>query len=518
MQSTTALWERAQRAESAENRREARALYEQIIELDPRHVPARLRLSRLDQFADDYRSSKAHVLVAAEALEAKRSVRNLAYVTARLLEFSEEERAARIVLAADWSDPDVVRQAPVLAQHLSLAGRYDETLRFLDEMSRRAGSHPLLIFTRANVLRYVGDMQGAERGYEACIAIAPTFADAHLALATHSHAQPAFARIPRLRDALSCSAKDGLEEAQLSYALFHELDVAGDTQQAWAALARGMAIMRRRVVFDSQVESARLNAWMQISLDLRQIEESSQPRPLFIVGMPRTGTTLLDRMLSNHSQIASAGERNDFMAAVSDVTGRFFSSAAGRSPNDLPRSIDLGRIGKNYLERLRPRGRDARFVIDKNPQNLFNVPLILAALPQARVLCLLRNSMDACFSNLKELFHGNAYSYSYDMREVAGHCLRATGWMDHWRRMAPHAFGIVSYENLVSHPQKSLEGIARFLGLDPEANLHEVTRNRDPVSTASSSQVREAVHARGIDAWRRYGDYLQPLRESLGMQ
>lgn len=515
MESATELWARAQRAESEGGRREARALYEQILETEPHHVPARLRMSRLDQFADAYRDSKAHVTIAAEACEVHRSVRNIAYVTARLLEFAEEERVARIIMSVDWSDPHVIRQSPSLAQHLWLTGRYEDTLRFLDEMDKRAGRHPLLIFTRANVLRYLGDMERAEQQYEACIEVAPGFADAHLALATHSRARPARARVTRIRDALSQAPAGGLQQAQLWYALFHELDAADDCDAAWEALGRGMEIMRRHVAFDPQQQAARLREWLQVTPPARETDPG-EIVPIFVVGMPRTGTTLLDRMLSNHSKITSAGERNDFAAAVSEVSGRFYWSATQREAGDLPTRIELDKVRQLYLQRLHTRAQGARFVIDKNPQNLFNLPLILAAIPQARVLCLLRNSMDACFSNLKEMFHGGAYPYSYAMEDVAAHCLHAMHWIEHWQRIAPHAVGIVAYENLVLHSESSIAGVVRFLGLEAEENLHDITRNDAPVSTASSSQVRQAVHSRAVEAWRRYESHLQPLRKSLG--
>ena len=129
----------------------------------------------------------------------------MSYVTARLLEFAEEERVADIILGANTSDQNVVRQSPSLAQHLWLTGRYAATLRFLDAVGTHAGAHPLLTYTRANVLRYLGDMAGAQREYEACIAMAPDFADAHWSLATHSKGEPPAARTSSGRSALRAS-------------------------------------------------------------------------------------------------------------------------------------------------------------------------------------------------------------------------------------------------------------------------------------------------------------------------
>lgn len=469
-------------------------------------------MSRFEQFADRYLAAKEHVQRAADAIRGGHGTRVVGYVTARLLEFAEEGAVASTILSLDWSDPDVIRQSPVLAQHLWLAGRYEDTLRFLD----RVPAHHLLSFTRANVLRYLGDMPGAEREYEACLALSPDFADAHWALATHARARPPLARIARIRAALENVPDDGIEQAHLFYALFREYDAADDTVEAWSALSQGAAIMRKRLVFDSQQETARMETLMRIPVSTQQSATDVLPVPIFIVGMPRTGTTLLDRILGNHSLVASLGERNDFPAAVSEASGRFFRSALQGNHRGLLPQLDFSRAGSAYLQRLQTIAPQERYVIDKNPQNLFNLPIILQALPNARVLCLRRESLDACFSNLKELFHGDAYPYSYALEDLAEHCLRVRRWMEHWGSVAPQSVRIVDYEDIVKDPESAIAAVLDFVGLPMQAGLDDITRNSAPVSTASSSQVRESIHDRGIGAWKRYEQHLQPLRARLG--
>jgi tetratricopeptide (TPR) repeat protein len=472
-------------------------------------------MSRYEQFADRYLAAKEHARQAAIAIRERHGTQLVGYVSARLLEFAEEGEAAAIILSLDWSDPEVIRQSPVLAQHLWLAGRYDDTLRFLDAVAGRVPAHHLLSFTRANVLRYLGDMAGAEREYETCLRLSPHFADAHWALATHARAEPPLARVPRIREALKHTPDGGLAQAHLFYALFREYDAANDTDEAWAALSQGAAIMRKQLVFDSQQETAGMDALMRIAAPKPQSAPDVTPMPVFIVGMPRTGTTLLDRILGNHSLVTSLGERNDFAAAVSHATGRFFGSALHGDQRELPQ-LDWRRAGELYLQRLRSIAAEARYVIDKNPQNLFNIPFILRALPNARVLCLRRDPMDACFSNLKELFQGGAYPYSYALDDLAGHCLRVRRWTEHWATVAPQSVRIVDYEDIAGDPGAAIAPVLDFAGLEMESGLHEITRNSTPVSTASSSQVRESIHTRGIGAWKRYERQLQPLRARLG--
>lgn len=474
-------------------------------------------MARLEQLADRYLEAKQHVWRAADAVREHSSTRDMGYVTARLLQFAEEGAVVSLIRSVDWSDPNVVRQSAVLAQHLWLAGDYRCALDFLDAVTGQVRPNHLLTFTRANVLRYLGDMQAAETAYEACLALAPDFPDAHWAVATHSKSQPPLARVQRIRDALSRVKPNGIEQAHLFYALFREYDAADEREEAWAALSRGAEIMKRRLAFDSQLEASRLEAVMRLPVSLPEVVTNGELVPIFILGMPRTGTTLLDRIVSNHSAVKTLGERNDFSAAVSEASGHFFRSPLHGDRLQLMSELDAGRVGRLYELRLRELAEGSRYVIDKNPQNLFNLPIILQALPAARVLCLQRDPMDACFSNLKELFQADAYPYSYALNDLADHCLRVRRWIEHWQTVAPRSVRIVSYEDLVRAPEATTAQVLDFLGLEKQEGLHEITRNSAPVSTASSSQVRESIHERGIGAWKRYERQLQPLLERLGV-
>ena len=524
MQPVTESWRQAQQLEAAGAWDQVRPHYASILATEPDHVPARLRMSRLEQRDGHYRHAREHALLAAGSVRSGAGVRHAAYVSARLLEFAEEAEAAALVLALDWSDAEVIRQSPVLAQHLWLAGRYADALRLVDAMARHAPDHPLLLLTRANVLRFMGRMDEAEQQYEACLARSPDLADAHWALATHSRARPAMSRVDRLLQSLQRQQADPIARAHLLYALFREYDAAGDIGNAWDALSRGAALMRDGVPYDGQREAACMEAMMRLPAGSearrtpQQEEDAEGAQPVFIVGMPRTGTTLLDRILGNHADVHSLGERNDLSAAISEAGDRFFRSALEADVVALLQTADAGEIGRRYLQRVAGDSPSAQRLIDKNPLNLFSIPVILQALPHARIICLRRDPMDACFSNLKELFQGGAYSYSYALEDLAGHCLRAHRWMAHWQAAAPASVRVVDYERLVEDPEGVSAGLLDFLGLAPQPGLHEITRNQAPVSTASSSQVREDVHRRAVGAWRRYEAQLQPLRESLERQ
>lgn len=245
---------------------------------------------------------------------------------------------------------------------------------------------------------------------------------------------------------------------------------------------------------------------------------SSGPVPIFIVGMPRTGTTLLDRVLGNHPEVVSLGERNDLEAAISEVSDHFYQGGLRESRWEKLEGIDPAAVGARYLERLAPMIKGSRCFIDKNPQNFFNVGLILRALPQARIICVRRDPMDACFSNLKELFEGGAYPYSYAFEDLAAHHAGFEKLMAQWMADSRGAMHVLDYEALVRNGDETLRELLVFCGLAPTMNMLDITANAAPVSTASSSQVRSPIHDRSIGAWRRYASPLEPLRLMLEAQ
>jgi hypothetical protein len=179
------------------------------------------------------------------------------------------------------------------------------------------------------------------------------------------------------------------------------------------------------------------------------------------------------------------------------------------------RTMDYRKAGALYLQRISSSVRGDGFFIDKNPQNFFNIGLILRALPQARILCLRRDPMDACFSNLKEMFEGGAYPYSYGLEGLAAHHGVFEDLLAHWQRVAPESVHVVRYEDLVVDGEEALRKVLAYCGLEAASGMLDITANQAPVSTASSSQVRQPIHAQGIGAWKRYSRQLEPLQRLL---
>jgi len=176
--------------------------------------------------------------------------------------------------------------------------------------------------------------------------------------------------------------------------------------------------------------------------------------------------------------------------------------------------MDLAKVGERYLDHVAWRARGKRFIVDKLPANFLNAGFIAAALPQAKIVHLVRDPMDACFSNLKEIFSGVA-RYSYDQQDMADYCADYHALMAHWRARFPDRILDVGYADLVRDPEHTLARVAAFCGMsEMTIGAAEAAENK-PITTASSAQVRGEIHQRGLGAWTRYAPQLEPLRRRL---
>lgn len=515
-------WRRARGLETEGNLVAAKAIYESILKLEPHRLYVRQRLSAIEQAMGHYRASREHALKAADAVRRARW-NDLATVTRRLLTFDEVDLVHDLILGTDWNHPEILKNSAILSQHLWLTDHVAEALRLIDVASVRAPSSHVLSYSRANALRYCGRMQEATAEYERCLQLAPNYASAHWSLAYHEKASPPGARIDRIKKALSATAENTIDQAYLCYALFKEYDNAGETGLAWASLEAGARIKRQSIQYDPALEQQGFEALQQLmtrDFMCRDVSADASARaPIFIVGLPRTGTTLLERILGSHSQMVAGGELNDFNSALCWEADSFLGGTMVPGIVERVRDIDFAQVGRIYMQRTEKKAKGSSFLVDKNPMNFVNAGFIGKALPNAKIICLNRAPMDACLSNMKELFGSDVYGYSYDLTELAEHYVRFNRLRQHWQETMPDQFHVVDYESLVADPLGTTEQVMKFCGVPFEPDCIDITRNEAPVSTASSSQVRQPINAKGVEAWRKYARQLEPLesriRESL---
>ncbi len=309
------------------------------------------------------------------------------------------------------------------------------------------------------------------------------------------------------------------EAVYIYFALAKELEDLGEYKQSFSALKSGSALQRQLVNFDLSEEVTNIKNVLNTfqPADFAGIpDSSSQDSPIFIVGMPRTGTTLVERIVSQGEGIRSAEETYDFTMAFSSVINNYITANPDRNLNPLSAAleVDYGEIADKYQSSMQGMfGKAARYM-DKTPFNFLYCGLIKKAFPKARILHLVRDPMDTCFAVFKTLF-AKAYYFSYDLDELADYYIAYRQLMDHWHQLMPGAILDVRYEELVSNPLDVSKRIADYVGLNWSSELIEVQNITGQSSTASAAQAREPIYTSSVSRWRHFETELEPVRRKL---
>jgi Tfp pilus assembly protein PilF len=398
-----------------------------------------------------------------------------------------------------------------------LAGNLEASRQWHQKAVAKDDQHVPFLINLANSHLYHGEQQAAERILRNCIDIQPNNPQVHWML-SGTYTAMSMQHVNEMRTLLE-SELHPRSIAYFEYAIGKECEDQQDWQSAGDAFERGAAARRKTVAYDEAAEIELFATAEQLFtkdwLDKQQAGPDNSA-PIFIVGEPRTGTTLLDRIIGAHSAVASAGELRHFGYALRQVTRahepRQFTAGLLRSAA----SADLAAIGNAYLVSISGLC-DAPRISDKLPFNYLYLPLIVAALPGAKILHMTRDPMDTCLAIYKQNF-ADAYLYSYDQQELARHYVRYAHLMNIWRERLPGRFLDVSYEGLVSNTEIVARQVCDYLDLPWEENCLRYYGDQGTVTTASAAQVRQPAHTRSIGRWRRYENQLGLMRRTLQEQ
>ena len=509
------LWLEGQQHVLAGRLEAAQATFAALLDHDPAQVNARLLLASVMLARGLVRDAAEQVKFAAFALPGDP---DLICKVAQSLSSLGETNAARACL----QHPEVARtrSGPALAAlahiHQGL-GQHAQALTLMDRARDAGFDTPDFRYFRALQLQFNGRLADAEAALESCLQLGPTFGRASLTLARMRRQTPAGNHLDFIRARLASVATGTEDHAAFEFALHKELDDLGELDDAWAALVRGNAVMHGRLAYDAPAETRlfdKLIAGFDALPAARDGVRYPGPMPIFIVGLPRSGTTLLERILGSHSMVASAGELTDLPRQLRWVADQHGHALLDERLLDGLGNFDFDTLGRRYLEQSQWRAGGRPYYIDKLPPNFMLLGHIRRALPQARIVHIRREPMDVCFSNYRALF-GDAYAYSYDMASLAHHHAQYRRLMQHWLRVMPDAVLDLPYADLVRDTPAACARVLAFCGLPFESACLDHTSNRSSVATLSSAQVREPIHARGLGEWRRYERQLQPLRDLL---
>ena len=507
---TERLWERAERHLAARNLEAARAGFEAVLAADPRNVGAWLRLSTLATSQGRYCAS-VHCLLSAAALatpDAELQVM-LAGMLHRLGEVEAALGCLRHAAVRGGTRATVLKAAELASQMEQAALARD----LLDHAERTGGADPSSLYTGATVALFEGDLEGAQQRLAACLAMAPGHAQAWWSLSRLRRQRPESNHVEALRGLLA-RGPDPTSAASLGFALFKELDDLDRIDEAWEALSAACRGKRAQLDWNPRDDAAAFECLHELPATPAVEAAQPGPRPIFIVGLPRTGTTLLERVLGGSGEVRNAGELDALPLQLRWCADRFSRSFLDAAVFGQAARVDPALLGERYLRHAAWRAQGRAAFTDKLPLNYLHLGFIARALPGACILHMTREPMDACFANLKELF-AEAYPYSYDLDELATYYGRYRRLMAHWHACFPGRILDVSYEELVSDPEAASRRVYAHCGLAWRPEVVRIEEGGGTVSTASAVQVREPIHRRSVQGWRRYARALAPLEARL---
>lgn len=396
--------------------------------------------------------------------------------------------------------------------------RREEALACYRRAAELEPDHGKHFYNIAALQRSLGDMESAETHFDRAIELDPDDFEAVKTRSELRRQTPGRNHVAELESMLANGIADPRGEVQVCYALAKELEDLGQPERSFDYLARGARGRRRLMRYDVQRDIDTMSAIAEAFPAERfgsAAAGSENDEAIFVLGMPRTGTTLVERILASHSEVYAAGELGNFAALLMQQVRALASGSEQR--DDLVRlsaSVDFEALGNAYIESTRPlTGRTPRF-IDKLPLNFLYVGLIHLALPNATIINLERHPLDTCYAVFKQLFV-DAYPFSYDLEELGRYFAAYERLMRHWRSVLPEVVFTVEYERLVTDFETEVRRLLEHCGLSFEEDCLRFYENPSASTTASTAQVRQPVYRSSVGRWRQYEAQLAPLIKTL---
>ena len=435
-----------------------------------------------------------------------------------LKQLGQFEGAEDIYRGTVGRNPFHVRARIGLAETLQESGRLDEAIAvFREALAIRPKDADLLYGLSVGMMEK-GKLDEAAGLARQALAIDPAMARAWLLLTQVKRQTERDAELAGMEAQHAKAPQDSLARMQLSFGLGKANDDLKDYPRAFDYFAEGNAIRRKGIDYDPVRTRAEFEA-MKMVFDAGFFEKHkpspiSDDTPIFVVGMPRSGTTLVEQIIASHPQVYGAGELSILKTAVGK---QFPQTMPGGFPWGLVdvSDADFAEAGKAYLDMLHARYPNFRHVTDKMPGNFLLIGFIHMMLPKAKIIHCARDAAATCLSIYKVHFRGDSHRYGYDLGELADFHNLYTDIMAHWRAVLPGVVHDVRYEDFVADQEAQTRALIAHLGLpwdDSVLSFHETDR---PVRTASAAQVRQPMYQGSVDLWKRYGDRLKPLLERL---
>ena len=419
-------------------------------------------------------------------------------------------------------EPDNPNFLTLKASILSRIGKQSEALEIYEKTLNNYPDHTKGQMTYGHTLHAVGRLGEAIGAYRKCIRLGPEVGEAYWSLANLKTVRFSDEDIENMRKQVTTEGGDADDQAHLAFALGKALEDRKEYDESFKYYKRGNAI--RRIGHRHNLKVNVLDSMRQIRALPREFFEQRQawgchaPDPIFIVGLPRAGSTLLEQILASHSQVEGTAELMDIIAISRKLGDKKRENPAGKYPEVLAELTEdqFRELGESYLETTRiQRATDRPFFIDKLPNNFQHIGLIHLILPNSKIIDARRHPMGGCFSGFKQLF-ARGQTFTYGLEDIGKYYRDYVRVMDHWDAVLPGRVHRVQYEEMVADTEAQIRALLEYCELDFEEQCLRFYETDRSIRTPSAEQVRKPIYKEGLEQWRNFEAHLDPLKEALG--
>ena len=402
-----------------------------------------------------------------------------------------------------------------LAMLLTQLERREEAIQYYQKAAEMTPGQSQHFYNIGVLQRTMGQIEEAEKSFDKAISLNPSDFEAYKVRSELRTQTPDNNHVKAMEKLLKRGITDLRGKVNVCFGLSKELEDLGESEKSFHFLKVGAETRRGYMKYEPQEDLDTMTVIRETydaEIFKKGIEGDDNPEPIFIIGMPRTGTTLVERILSSHTQVHSAGELTNFTAKMMEQAKVLVNSRniSKKELVALTTRLDFRKLGKEYVESTRQfTGTTAHF-IDKLPLNYLYAGLIHLALPNAKIINLKRNPMDACYAIYKQLFV-DGYPFSYELEELGNYYLAYHRLMEHWHEVMPGVIHTVEYEKLVDDVETESRALLEYCGLEWQEACLRFYENKQASATASSAQVRQPVYRTSVAKWKRYEKQLAPL-------
>ena len=444
----------------------------------------------------------------------------LAHVLLRRQRFHKAHKRVKAIYERD-KNPSSQVQA-LYASVCFGVGENDEAIKTYQEMIRVSPNDPQLRVSLAHIYNATGESPKAVDLFKQAYGLKPDFGDAFWSLANTKSYRFTGAELAAMTERVNAPSTPQIDKTQMQFALGKAYEDSKDYDTAFSHYQAGNTLKRETSNHSKEQLDIRISTQLDVCTAelferLKDVGHNA-PDPIFILGLPRAGSTLLEQILASHSKVDGTMELHDILDLAKRLRGR--DKASDPSPR-YPRILEelpterFAQFGQQFIEDTRAYRGTAPYFIDKMPNNFFHIGLIKLILPNAKVIDARRHPMACCFSGYKQLF-GEGQEFSYGLEEIGNYYRQYVDLMNHWDEVLPGFVLRVQHEDVIADLEGQVRRILDFCGLEFEESCVEFHKTKRTVRTPSAEQVRQPINKSGVDQWCNFESHLDPLKHALG--